>query len=79
MLQIVTANGAAEQNVLAAIRNRAAEAGAKIQATVLEMMERVRQEGFAAVEAYSLQLDGAKPREITQAEWDAAVSRCPKD
>lgn len=79
MLQIVTANGATEQNVLAAIRNRAAEAGAKIQATVLEMMERVRQEGFAAVEAYSLQLDGAKPREITQAEWDAAVSRCPKD
>lgn len=79
MLQIVTANGAAEQNVLAAIRNRAAEAEAKIQATVLEMMERVRQEGFAAVEAYSLQLDGAKPREITQAEWDAAVSRCPKD
>jgi histidinol dehydrogenase len=79
MLQIVTANGAAEQNVLAAIRNRAAEAGAKIQATVLEMMERVRQEGFAAVEAYSLQLDGAKPREITQAEWDAAVSHCPKD
>ncbi len=79
MLQIVTANGATEQNVLAAIRNRAAEAGAKIQATVLEMMERVRQEGFAAVEAYSLQLDGAKPREITQAEWDAAVSHCPKD
>jgi histidinol dehydrogenase len=79
MLQIVTADGVAEQDVLAAIRNRAAEAGAQIQATVLEMMERVRREGFAAVEAYSLQLDGAAPREVTKAEWDAAVSRCPKE
>ena len=79
MLQIVKANGVAEKEVLSAIRSRAAETGARIQATVSEMMERVRKEGYPAVEAYSLQLDGVKPREIEKEEWDAAVSRCPKD
>jgi histidinol dehydrogenase len=78
MLQIVKADGTAEQEALADIRSRAAEAGARIQTTVAEMMENVRKNGFPAVEAYALQLDGASPREITAREWDEAVSRCPK-
>ena len=79
MLQIVTADGARERQIIAAMRARAAEAGEQIQKTAAEMMARVRREGYEAVEAYSLQWDGKAPREIEPEEWDAAVDRCPKD
>ena len=76
MLNIVTADGGAERAVIAAMRARAATANEAIDRTVSEILKDVKERGFAAVRDYSLKFDGAEPREITQAELDAACAAC---
>lgn len=79
MIQIVKADGCAEEAVLASMRARAAQANQAIDAAAAEIMETVREKGFGAVREYSLRFDKAEPRELTAAELDAAYDRCPKE
>ena len=79
MIQIVQADGAAEQAVIAGMKARSAAKNAEIQQSAAAILEDVRVRGYAAVEEYSLRFDKAKPRELTQEELDAAYRRCPGD
>ena len=77
MIEIITADGRAEQEKIAAMRARATEVGAEINAAVADIMRNVKENGFAAVREYSLRFDKAEPREITAGELQAAYDRCP--
>ena len=79
MIQIVKADGTAEKAVMTAMKARAAQANQAIDAAAAEIMETVREKGFAAVREYSLRFDKAEPREIARAELQAAYDRCPAD
>lgn len=79
MIPVVTADGRAELEVIAAMRARAAKANQAIDAAVTEILETVKEKGFAAVRDYSLRFDKAEPREIGREELDAAYSRCPEE
>ena len=79
MIQIVKADGAAEKAVISAMKARAAQANQAIDAAAAEIMETVREKGFEAVRDYSLRFDKAEPREISQAELQAAYDRCPAE
>lgn len=76
MIRIVKADGAAEVQLIDALRSRAAEIGEEINRTAAEMMADVRKRGFAAVREYSRKLDGAEPREFTAEELQAAYNAC---
>ena len=76
MIQIVTADGVQENNLIADLRSRSAAVGEEIQRSAAAIMEDVRRNGYAAVERYSLQFDKAAPREFTPAELDAAYAAC---
>ncbi len=77
MIQIVTADGRAEREALAAMRARASAAGADIEAAVSAIMNDVKQRGFAAVEEYARRFDGVAPYELDRARLDAAYDACP--
>ena len=79
MLKIIKADGSAEKKQIEDMRARAAQTGEGINATAAAVLKDVRENGYAAVEKYSLQFDGAKPREITAEELDAAYASCPKE
>ncbi|OUQ25179.1 histidinol dehydrogenase [Flavonifractor sp. An135] len=79
MIQIVRADGSAEQAVIAGMKARSAAKNADIQRAAAAILEDVRQRGYAAVEEYSLRFDKAAPREISREELDAAYARCPAD
>ena len=78
MLTIIQADGAAEQAQLAAMRARAAQRSADIDAAVQEIIENVKERGFAAVEEYSLRFDRCAPYEIPKSELKAAYDACEK-
>ena len=75
MITIVKADGTAEQQQIAAMRERAAKTGAGIEQSAREIMEAVRQRGYEAVKEYSLKFDGAEPYEIPKSELQAAAER----
>ena len=77
MIQIVTADGRAEQQVISAMRARQAQANTAIEAAVAEIFNTVKENGFSAVRDYSLCFDHAEPREIRREELDAAYAACP--
>ena len=79
MIQIVRADGSAEQAVIAGMKARSAAKNADIQRAAAAILEDVRQRGYEAVEEYSLRFDKAAPREISREELDAAYARCPAD
>lgn len=76
MIEIIEANGRAEQEKITAMRARAAAVSADIERAVSAIMVDVRENGFSAVERYSLKFDGAAPREITAGEIEAAYAAC---
>lgn len=76
MIQIIQADGRAEQARIAAMRARAAEVGADIEEAVSAVMGAVKEKGLSAVEAYSLKFDGKIPYEIPREELEAAYDRC---
>lgn len=76
MIEIIWADGSAEQEKIASMRARASEVGEQIQQAAAEIMHSVKGRGLAAVQEYSMRFDGAQPREITQAELQAAYERC---
>ena len=79
MIQIVTADGRREREVLQAMRARAAQAGAEINRAVAAIMEDVRENGYPAVAACSRKFDGAEPYEITPERLEAACAACPPE
>lgn len=78
MITIIKADGRAERERLAAMRERAAEVGADIERAVTSIMQDVKDNGLPAVEAYSLKFDGKMPYEIGPEQLDAAYGRCPR-
>ena len=76
MIEIIRADGTAEQKKINAMRARASEVGDQIQQAAAEIMAAVRARGLDAVREYSLRFDGAEPREITAEELQAAYARC---
>ncbi len=76
MITIIRADGAAEQKQLAAMGARAAAKNANIEKAVRAILEDVKENGFPAVEKYSLQFDHAAPYEIAQETVDAAYASC---
>ena len=78
MIEILQADGRAEQEKIAAMRARATEVGESVNRAAEEIMRTVKEKGFAAVRDYSLKFDRAEPREISADELDAAYGRCPR-
>lgn len=79
MIEIIRADGQAEVERISAMRARAAEVGADIERAVTAIMNDVKENGFSAVESYSLRFDKAAPRELSRAELEEAYARCPKE
>ena len=79
MIQIIQADGRAEQARIAAMRARAAEVGADIEEAVSSVIRSVKEKGLSAVEAYSLKFDGKIPYEIPREELESAYDRCPDE
>ena len=76
MIRIIKADGAAEQAQLAAMRARAAQKNADIDRAVADIIQTVKEEGFAAVERYSVQFDRTSPYEISAQRLEQAYSSC---
>lgn len=79
MIRIIKADGAAEQAQLAAMRARAAQKNADIDRAVADIMQTVKEEGFAAVERFSVQFDHAAPCEIDRERLEQAYQNCPAE
>ena len=79
MIRIIKADGTAEQAQLGAMRARAAQKNADIDRAVADIMQAVKEEGFAAVERYSLQFDRTAPYEIGAERLEQAYKACPKE
>lgn len=79
MITIIKADGVAEQRQLDAMRARAAEKNADIELAVKEIMRTVKEEGFAAVEAFSKRFDGVAPYEISEETLQQAYNSCPPE
>ena len=75
-LKIIRADGAAERVQIESMRSRNTEAGQKIKEAAASIMQDIKQNGFSAVCKYSIQFDGAEPREITRSELDEAYAAC---
>lgn len=76
MIEIFRAAAGAENDIAEALRRRKGAVNEKINKIAADIMADVRENGYAAVEKYSLQLDGAAPREIGREELEAAMERC---
>ena len=76
MIQIVTADGRAEREVLSAMRARAAAKSVEIDTATAAIMENVRQEGYPAVERYTRQFDHKLPYEIPKGRLEEAYAAC---
>lgn len=74
MIRIIPAERAQEQ--LAAMRARAAQKNADIDRAVADIMQTVKEEGFAAVERYSMQFDRTVPYEISAQRLEQAYQNC---
>lgn len=79
MLNIVLADGIQEKTVIESMRTRAAAVNQTIETAVRSIMEAVKQEGFQAVQRYSLQFDHKEPYEISQETLQEAYDRCPEE
>jgi len=79
MIKIIRADGTSEQQQLTAMRARAAQKNADIERAVSAVMQDVKENGFAAVERYSLQFDRTAPYEISRETLDQAYEACPAE
>ncbi len=75
MIEVIRAAGA-ENDIAESLRRRKGAVNEKINKIAADIMADVRERGYAAVEEYSLKLDGAAPREIGREELEAAMERC---
>ena len=79
MIDIIQADGRAEQEKIAAMRARSAQKNADIEAAAASVMSAVKEEGFAAVSRYSLQFDHREPYEVGREDLEAAWRACPPE
>lgn len=73
----VRADGYEEKQLLDTLRDRAQEENALVASAAASVMEDVRRRGMEAVREYSLQFDGAEPREIRRDALEGAAKRIP--
>ena len=75
MIEIVTADGRAEQELLSSLRQRSGEVDRKVTAAVTDILDQVRQRGDEAVREYTTRFDGRCPEcfEVSPQERDAAL------
>ena len=78
MLDIIRADGAAEQARIAAMRTRAEEKGVRIDQSVASIMQDIKENGFSAVERYSKRFDRSEPYELGAEKLDLAYNACSK-
>ncbi|MCC8130016.1 MAG: histidinol dehydrogenase [Clostridiales bacterium] len=76
MIQIVIADGQAEQRQIAALKARAAQANGEITRRVADILEDVRVRGYEAVREYSLRFDRSEPYEIPASRLEEAYAAC---
>ena len=76
MIQIVKADNVQEKRLISDLRLRSAAVGEEIDRAAAAIMQVVREEGYAAVERFSLQFDKALPREFSREELDEAYAGC---
>ena len=79
MIDIIQADGRAEQEKIAAMRARSAQKNADIEAAAAAVMRDVKEGGFAAVSRYSLQFDHREPYEVGREALEAAYRACPPE
>ncbi|MGI6730488.1 MAG: histidinol dehydrogenase [Anaerovoracaceae bacterium] len=74
IIREIYTDGKKEYEILQAMKKRAGEMNVKINESVSEIIEAVREKGDEAVRSYGLQFDGAVPDvfEISRAEMEAA-------
>lgn len=79
-IRMVKADGAAEYALLDELAARSGEVDRRITAAVTAILEAVRRDGDAAVEAYTRQFDGAEGpiRRIEKAELAGLAAACDK-
>lgn len=76
-IELIYADGTAERERLARLRERSAQTDKAVTATVSEILEQVRTRGDAAVRAYTEKFDGACPDafEVPRSVLDEALSQ----
>ena len=76
MLNIIRADGNAEQQALSLLKSRSGEVDRKVTAVVTEIIETVRRDGDKALAMYAEKFDGKAPDklEISKEEIEAALA-----
>ena len=76
MLNIIRADGEAEQQALSLLKSRSGEVDRKVTAVVTEIIETVRRDGDKALAMYAEKFDGKAPDklEISKEEIEAALT-----
>lgn len=80
MIRIVNADGKAEYEYLAKVRERSSDTDRNVTAVVSEIIDNVRKNGDKAVTEYTIKFDGKAPEffEVPKEEIEKAVSSCDK-
>ena len=78
MIRTVIADGTAEYEYLAKVRERSGNTDRDVSAIVSDIIENVRKNGDKAVEEYTIKFDGKAPAffEVPKSEIERAVSEC---
>lgn len=78
MIQTVIADGKAEYDYLARVRERNSDTGRDVTAVVSDIIDNVRKNGDKAVRDYTIKFDGKAPDffEVPKAEIKKAMSEC---
>lgn len=81
MIEIVNADGKAERELIAKLKERSGEVDRTVTAAVSELIDCVRQQGDEAVRRYTKQFDGAvvEQFEVPAEELEQAVKDCDPD
>ncbi|NMA38460.1 MAG: histidinol dehydrogenase [Papillibacter sp.] len=79
MISITSIEKGNEAAFAASLRGRAGKVNEEIQAAAADILEKVRTQGYPFVEAFSIERDGAAPRELSKAELEGAKNRCSKE
>ncbi len=76
MLNIIYADGSAEQSLIEEMRGRATKVSAEISQSAAEILRDIAENGIQAVNKYSVKFDGCEAREITKDELKSAYEAC---
>lgn len=78
MINVVFADGKADESLIAQLKERSGEVDKKVTLTVNEILENVKQNGDKAVLEYTVKFDGKAPEkaEISKDEIDELIKDC---